>query len=955
MSTSNNSIKAIIFTIILFLFIIFISLFKGIHLYNIHIKNISIKHLFIKINHKIVLKIYDINIKNNKKYIKQAIKLNQTILLATKFLNIFEEIYIKFLHYSTFNIKNLSLKNKILTINSDILKSKAVLNTNLSNTFINFNYIYLPKYHLKFNNALFNIKFKKDKVLIIGSSNFNKKTINYFFSLYSDNNLNLSLYSKKIVYKKFYFKNIKIKGNLNLDYFNFKVKGFIKYADIWYKNYHIIMNNSNLNIKNNKIKLESKQIKAANIPKLKILQFYNLTASYDLNTKYLIATCKNINTQFNKYVISSINNNLIYKQLNNFTFNNEKIIIKNKDLNIKLNNNLLTFLNNYKSLTINNAKVSNNDINLSSTQITSNLNKIFTKTVKGKVYGYDTKIDDINVNIKSKSAKIKNIIFNNIKIFDISYKDNNITLHSNTSLNKDLKELLNRFLDIDVPITQLKGNNYIITNIYIKPKIDTLTKIYTVNSTFKIKDLNLTVPKADINITNKNLTFNTKNAKFYLTDTLPLKYSGKGLMEFKKEYLYLNGLIDFNLSDLIDLKNFKETVFIDFKHNFIKTENSKLFYDLSKNYLIINPLKNILRYSIFKPYINNGILMMNIKNSIDIITYLSLKLKPFVKHNNNPISKKITPISKIYLTLQIFKDFINVFNDNLSFTIKKDNYFTYLHDIDIDLTPLETLLEKNSSTTTNDMNITFSTKNVNFIYKKHKFLSSKASVIYKNNNINFQSFYKNSSINGYTKQKYILLEGKNFTNDELIPLLPSFNFLKKINFDFVLVKSPDNFYTGKIYINNGIVSHLAALNNIIAFINTIPSLLSFSSPGFSSKGFKIKNGFINYLLYKNVLYIKQANIEGNNLSFFVKGYINLNKQYIFLKITANMKMKIKKIPIIGKGLSYLLFGKDGSIDIHLLVKGDLNNPKVEKDIGKEILMTPFKLIKRAVTLPFNLF
>jgi len=171
----------------------------------------------------------------------------------------------------------------------------------------------------------------------------------------------------------------------------------------------------------------------------------------------------------------------------------------------------------------------------------------------------------------------------------------------------------------------------------------------------------------------------------------------------------------------------------------------------------------------------------------------------------------------------------------------------------------------------------------------------------------------------------------------------------------VLVKSPDNFYTGKVYINSAVVKDLKTLNNIIAFINTIPSLLSFSSPGYSAKGYKIEKGFVSYLLYKNILYIKQAKIYGKNLDFFAKGYIDLNKNYIFMKIQANMKMKLKKIPVVGKGLSYLLFGKDGSIDIKIVVKGDMNNPEVKEDIGKDILLSPFKLFKRAITLPFNLF
>jgi hypothetical protein len=186
-------------------------------------------------------------------------------------------------------------------------------------------------------------------------------------------------------------------------------------------------------------------------------------------------------------------------------------------------------------------------------------------------------------------------------------------------------------------------------------------------------------------------------------------------------------------------------------------------------------------------------------------------------------------------------------------------------------------------------------------------------------------------------------------------LLDFFKKFKKINLDFIFIKSPDDFYTGKVYINSGIVKELTVLNNIVAFLNTIPSLLSLSTPGFTAEGYKIKKGYIDYLYYKNILYLKNIKITGINLDFIGKGYIDFNKNKINLKITAIMKMKLKKIPIIGKGLSYILFGKDGNIDVKIIVKGDLNNPKVEQDIGKSILLTPFELFKRAITLPFNLF
>jgi len=170
-----------------------------------------------------------------------------------------------------------------------------------------------------------------------------------------------------------------------------------------------------------------------------------------------------------------------------------------------------------------------------------------------------------------------------------------------------------------------------------------------------------------------------------------------------------------------------------------------------------------------------------------------------------------------------------------------------------------------------------------------------------------------------------------------------------------MVRSPDDFYTGKIYINKGVVKDLAALNNIIAFINTIPSILSFQAPGFSAKGYKIKKGFINFLFYKNILYFKQININGHNLGFDGKGYIDLNKNLINLKLDTKVKFKLKNIPIIGKGLSYLFFGKDGYLHIKIFIKGDINNPKIEKDLGTNIIKTPLNLIKRILTLPFHIF
>ena len=60
---------------------------------------------------------------------------------------------------------------------------------------------------------------------------------------------------------------------------------------------------------------------------------------------------------------------------------------------------------------------------------------------------------------------------------------------------------------------------------------------------------------------------------------------------------------------------------------------------------------------------------------------------------------------------------------------------------------------------------------------------------------------------------------------------------------------------------------------------------------------------------------------------------------------------IKDIPIV----NYIILGKDGGIDIKLLVSGNLNNPKVSKNLTKKVIEAPFGIIKRTLLTPFRIF
>lgn len=60
---------------------------------------------------------------------------------------------------------------------------------------------------------------------------------------------------------------------------------------------------------------------------------------------------------------------------------------------------------------------------------------------------------------------------------------------------------------------------------------------------------------------------------------------------------------------------------------------------------------------------------------------------------------------------------------------------------------------------------------------------------------------------------------------------------------------------------------------------------------------------------------------------------------------------INKIPLV----NYILLGKDGTISTAFKVDGTLENPQVHTQAVQDILLSPFNVLKRVVTSPFEVF
>jgi hypothetical protein len=635
-------------------------------------------------------------------------------------------------------------------------------------------------------------------------------------------------------------------------------------------------------------------------------------------------------------------------------------VIKNNNFNFLLNKIYIIKKNNDISYSIKSTKLTSQKIKADSTEIKGDQNKILNKLISGIFEEFNFKIINNKFNIKNKTftseqINFNNTVINNLKI-DIIKKL--ATFNSKEYFDKKINDILKKELNISIPLTQINGYNYIKGIINFDKNISFNIKVHSKNPVLKLDTLPFQAKEANITITPTFTSFNIFKSYLEISKGINLLFTGKGKVNYKPLILTLNGIIEnFVVNPILDVKNFKESAKMDLNTLELYLKNSHTYINLNKKNIIINNLKQILPYSSLKDIVENGILYISFAKNIKALTYIKPVLPIFYKHNNKPIKKLSNlNIDKIMLNIELNKNKIILYNNYIQFFMAKNNSFLSLKNIDIDLFPIEKFYYKNlNQKATKNQNIIIDLQNANILYKTHKFLSQKAEIKDINNSIYLQSVYKDTKLKGFTKHNYFLLEGINFSKEELETFLPSINFFKDINLDFTLVKSPDNYYIGNIYINNGIISELKALNNIMAFLNTIPSLLSLSNPGFSAKGYKIKKGNIQYLLYNKILYIKKSEIIGKNIDFFSKGYIDLNKNYINLKTTAVLKLKLKKIPIVGKGLSYLLLGKDGNIKVNIIIKGNLDNPKIQKDIGKAIIPNPFNLFKRAITLPFNIF
>ncbi|WP_200762260.1 AsmA-like C-terminal domain-containing protein [Nitrosophilus alvini] len=599
-------------------------------------------------------------------------------------------------------------------------------------------------------------------------------------------------------------------------------------------------------------------------------------------------------------------------------------------------------------------------------------------SIEGIAYGYNTKIffnektppvickkvtatyqkSTLSFDIEKPRYLNKNLDGSRVKINDIIYRNANIDIIIKTEspLDDEILSLLKTY-DVDLPLYQKKGKIKAVLKIHIlfrEPKPEIKGVFVTRNSVLSIKGIDFYMEDATVKLDGTKVT--VEPSKIALDDILKSSIKGAIDTDNKKAEFHL-GIDEIKISslkrDILYAKNIKENLLIDFKDQntttlLFKNMGIKMVMKPEKKYIYIKELKKLEQYSDF---------LKNIKidrGHLNIITqnFKSFDIDGFVVKKNEILTFKGAYVSDFYFKGKILEKSATVDINEKIKIFYKDILDISLKDYDIHIK--SDMFDQNDTGSDSALkNIRLNGKNSNIIIDNHLLLCENYILVKKGSLIDFLSTYKSGKVILTGTTKNFKITGSNL-KEELVSRFIDFYGINGGLYNLQANGNTKNL-TGKITFYNAVLKDFALLNNILAFLNTVPALITFSDPGYSQHGFKVKKGVMNFRLVNKVLYIDSLKFEGSSTNIEGSGILDLNRNTIDmrlkLKTFKRISTVVSKIPLAG----YILLGEDGSISTVLKIRGDLMKPKIESKLPEETIKAPLNIIKRTLELPFKLF
>lgn len=556
-------------------------------------------------------------------------------------------------------------------------------------------------------------------------------------------------------------------------------------------------------------------------------------------------------------------------------------------------------------------------------------------------------------------------------------------------------------LTLNIPLTLVEIPHILSAN------ISGVSELKSNKTDFNIDLLNLTYKGVTLSQPNTVLNLKYDN-KLTISSNNKIQFTLNGLAcGFEKAFMHIEKSSLFMTSSLANIDDIADAKFVgnyDFKSDSglvqlqalkigneetgeIFTSDTKVNLHISKsdetikidiptldiNYLQNNEKWNLAINSLEKLSQNSKILQdYNLTsgtfNLHQNFSDTQMKFGANIKHPYKLLVKENEPIEEYTISGRINnktkKTSININNNAVKINIDKD-IKVKITDSGVNINSLIDFIKKphsdsNATTQTETLNseksnskgkkIILNAKNsFLFISKDRHIISQSIQLQYQNKMLAAKLIHENGEAVFKLQNDELHIYGENF-NDEFMGNLFALSKFKGGSFDFSIDGTLQE-YDGLFYIKDTIIMDYKILSNILAFVNTVPSLVTFSLPGYSSKGLSVNSAYMNFHAKDNALEISDIFLDSQEIDILGKGTANLttDKIDLLLNLKTNLGSSVSKVPLVG----HLLL--DGNtIATTLSVTGDLNDPDVTYLVAKDIIVAPLNIIKRVLLLPFHL-
>ncbi|EGK7485651.1 DUF3971 domain-containing protein, partial [Campylobacter lari] len=191
-------------------------------------------------------------------------------------------------------------------------------------------------------------------------------------------------------------------------------------------------------------------------------------------------------------------------------------------------------------------------------------------------------------------------------------------------------------------------------------------------------------------------------------------------------------------------------------------------------------------------------------------------------------------------------------------------------------------------------------------------------------------------------------------DDDFLNTFMRQNVFEKGEFNLYVDGNSTDFFKGKFLFKDTYLKDLKFHQQLLSFIDTIPSLILFKAPTFNEKGFSVENAGISFNRKKDLFEIDALNFNGDSADVLGQVKINLRSNQVDglleLRTLKSASSVISKVPIINQ----IILGKDRQISTQIKLSGTVDEPEFKTQLIAQSLQLPYHLIKNIFELPANL-